>query len=339
MFLISQSSHVVGHAYLVVLVIDTALYTLFFLCARIFSIFALSKTPRPIPTEVKNQAFANGIVKLSALVGGLCFIVGDNILTVVALDTEDLNCDEDCLHAVGDTATMLLVIASLLFSINEIHGGKLLVFIRNLSNSFSNDNDEDDDNEWHMWGTLAELIAFIRVFHSSYATIASLQAEVSNGCESYEFSISRIIFILLMIIWTALTIVIMGPGIIRSVRNHDIKEFFQIFAITSLVIFATGFLMIGSNNEPLSCAFDCQVFFSNNFTTDCNETNYHTTRILLLSLSLIILTPLCMHLSVRFIKLTYKLKKLGNDRSSLENVEMSEFENNVTEYRRITQTL
>ena len=299
------------------------LYTITFVSARIVTLFSFLKTPRPISTEMKNEAIAEEIVKAGAWIGGICFIVGDNISTVFALKAEDLNCDEDCLHAVGDTATMLLVIASLLFSINEIHGGKLIILINAITRSLNSD---DIDDRWHVWGKLAELIAFIRVFHSSYATIASLQTEASNGCESYEFGITGSMFVVLMIIWTALTIVVMGPGIIRSVRNHDIRKTTQIISFTFVLIIATGLILVASNNEPLGCgAFDCDVF-SSNFTTDCDQTSYHGTKIAFLSASMILLTPLIIGLSIRYFKLLKRSTKSKNHKHSQEEKsELDEF--------------
>ena len=143
---------------------------------------------------------------------------------------------------------------------------------------------------------------------------------------SYEVGITGSMLVVLMITWTGLTIVIMGPGIIRSVRNHDIRKTTQIISFTFVLIIATGLILVASNNEPLGCgAFDCDIF-SSNFTTDCDQTNYHGTKIAFLSASMILLTPLIIGLSIRYFKLLKRSTKSKNHKhSQAEKSELDEF--------------
>ena len=105
---------------------------------------------------------------MSALFGGMCYIIGSNTNTVFALNQDetenDFNCDDTCLDVLRDTSTVLLVIASILFSINEIHGGKLYLLFKSFSNTlFSDSSSSDDGNDWLVWVKTAEIIAFSRV--------------------------------------------------------------------------------------------------------------------------------------------------------------------------------
>ena len=65
----------------------------------------------------------------------MCYIIGSNTTTVLALSQDetknDFNrCDDTCLDVLSDASSVLLVIASILFSINEIHDGKLYLLIQ-----------------------------------------------------------------------------------------------------------------------------------------------------------------------------------------------------------------
>ena len=287
----------IGYVYIGLLIVEVLLYSLSLL---IFLLIPLCSMIKQCKCSVK--LLAREFLNLSAGIGGLCYLLGGNIGSLVAFNAEDLNCNKaDCLLAVGDAETMLLVIASLLFYINEIQGGKLQALLKSKV-------DNDGDHEWHVWGNVAESIAFIRIFHSSFLTVATRLTDITNTCISFEKNVTWIMFTTLMVIWSVHVIVSMSPGIKRSLLSCNIRELFKVLCLTLMVISVAGFIMIASNDEPLACAFNCDVL-NKNFTNNCNEAAYHGTRITLLSTSLILLTILCIGLIVQFIKLTKNVKE------------------------------
>ena len=308
MYFISQSNNIVGQAYLAVLLTNTAIYSILFLATRLLSLRALRKI-RPIPTDHKNQFIATGVIKFSAWIGGLCYLAGSNIQPIIALNAADFHCDATCLHEVGDTSVMLLVIASLLFSINEIHSGKILILIRDMSGILATD-DEDGHTEWPTWGRAAECIAFIRVFDSSFTTIASLSADSNYSCSRFEIGIVWSMYIILMLIWGVLLTVIMGPGLLSSWRKRSSVELIQKNIIKLAIFLATCSLLLGSNFQPLGCVLNCNIQ-SSNFTVDCNQSNFHATRMTMLFIAMLLISPLCFFMTVRWFCLTKEAGSLG----------------------------
>ena len=310
MFFSSQSNDVIGHAFLAVLLINTVLYTVSFLATRILSFCSLRKT-RPIPMDEKNKFIATGITKSSAWIGGLFYLAGSNIQHIITLNPNDFNCDLTCLHEVGDTSTVLLVIASLLFTINEIHSGKMLILIRDVTCSLVNGDDDDDDDQedWLTWARTAECLSFIRVFDSSFTTVASLPNHQvnANQCSRFEVGIIWSMYGVLMVVWGLLLIVIMGPGVHMSWKKRQITKIILKYSIAFVIFFATGSLLIGSNLEPLGCNFNCNIY-SANFTEECDLNYYHGTRMSLLLLSLVLFSPLCVCLTLRWVQLTRELQ-------------------------------
>ena len=299
----------IGYVYVGLLIVEVLLYSLSLLIFRLIPLCSMIKQ-----CKCSVKLLAKEFLNLSAGIGDLCYLLGGNIVSLVAFNAEDLNCNKDCLLAVGDAATMLLVIASLLFYINEIQGGKLQALLKSKA-------DNDGDHEWHVWGNVAESIAFIRIFHSSFLTVATRLTDITNTCISFEKNVTWIMFTTLMVIWSVHVIVSMSPGIKRSLLRHNIRGLFKVLSLALIVISVAGFIMIASNDEPLACAFNCDIL-SRNFTKNCDEAAYHGARITLLSTSLIFLTILCIGLIIRFIKLTknVKEKKDNNGMKSINSV-------------------
>ena len=77
----------------------------------------------------------------------------------------------------------------MLFSINEIHGGKLYLLIQIiLKYTFLQQYSSDDDNDWLVWVKTSEIIAFSRVFDLAFATVADLSIYEEN-CLTHEVAI------------------------------------------------------------------------------------------------------------------------------------------------------
>ena len=300
LFLINTSNAVHGYGYLFVLIINISLYSLFFTITRLYSLYSLRKL-RPILSEHKFHFVATLIVKISALIGGWCYLLGSNIQLIFSLNGSDLGCDDNCQHVIGDTSTVLLIIASLLFSINEIHGGKVLIFIRSVFNSVVTG---DEDDEWPIWVRLAESIGFIRVFDSAFTTAASLPSNESViFCDLHEEVIVWVMFILLLLVWAGLLVIIMGPGVILSIREMNTKKAAKDILITLGIWLCTMFLLLGGNFKPLACRFDCDIY-SSNFTALCDIEGYHSTRFLIQAISFCLLSMFGICLIARWIKLT-----------------------------------
>ena len=301
LFLISTSNSVHGYGYLFVLIINISLYTIFFIITRLYSLYSLRKL-RPISSEHKFHFVATLIVKISALIGGWCYLLGSNIQLIFTLNGPDLGCDDNCQHVIGDVSTVLLIIASLSFSINEIHGGKVLIFIRSVFNSVVTG--DGDDEEWPIWVRMAESIGFIRVFDSAFTTAASLPSNESViFCQLHEEAIVWVMFILLLLVWAGLLVIVMGPGVITSMREMNMKKGVHDILITLGIWFCTMFLLLGGNFKPLACRFDCDIY-SSNFTTLCNIEGYHSTRLSIQFLSFFLLSMFGIFLLARWIKLT-----------------------------------
>ena len=166
----------IGFFNLFTLIITMLTYFMFFVAGRTVSLVFLAKSrPTAIQSSHKLKFVSMSLLMTSSLVGGLCYILGSNITITFALSRNSFNCDDTCLDSISDTSTVLLVIASILFSINEIHGGKLYMVLKLFSGVFSSDSSGDDaGNDWLIWVKTAEIIAFSRVFDSAFATVADL---------------------------------------------------------------------------------------------------------------------------------------------------------------------
>ena len=324
LFLISQSSAtVIGNAYLAVLVINTTLYTLLFVSTRLFSYYTLRKL-RPIPIDNKNQFVSSLLLKVTAWIGGLCYLGGSNIRTIFALNASDFDCDETCQDKISETSTLLLVMASLLFTINEICSGKILLLLRSVTHS--TDTGDDEDDKFMIWARTAECIAFIRVFDSSFTTVASLPESIQrsntipNGalCSTHEEVIIWFMYVLLLIIWAIVLIIIMSPGIAEAIRGRNMKSIIQTCLVTLTIFFATETLLMGGNLDPLGCEFNCNIY-SANFTIECDTNGFHATRYTTLLVSFLLLAPLCFCLFVRWLKLTAEFGSLGSENAKEMN--------------------
>ena len=303
LFLISsQYQQISGYAHLTVMVVAAAMYSVSFFIVVGLRLQSLLKT-RPVSAEKKIEYFSFLILHFGAWIGGLCYIFGENLVDIFALRGSEFNCNENCRHAVSDVSTLLLVVASLLFSINEIHGGKISKLLKVLVRVDTAVADTDNDKRSLIQiEALAESIAFIRVFDSSFATVASLPTESGTECLPHERATVWIMFLILMGIWSLVLLLIMGPDIVGTFRRKNTWYCVLNAGVVIMLFLATGFLLIGSNSEPLGCTLNCDIFNSN-FTVDCDEYKYHSTKLSLALSALVLLGPLCVGLIYRWIKL------------------------------------
>lgn len=306
-FTISQQRSVEAVAYIVILCITIACYAGFFVATRIWAFYTLQKHHRPIPKHLKLKSGSALAVKISALIGGLCYLVGNNIQPIFALNATSFNCDQSCLNAVGDASTLLLVIASLLFAVNEIYGKKPVVALLRaiLGPEFVPPEDDGADVPgWPIWARTADSIAFIRVFDSSFSTIASLPSTSDTSCPTHIVVTTWLMYGILLIIWAILLILIYLPGMIKSWRMRDTKKIIQNILVKFAILFSTALILLGSNLGPLGCIFNCDIYNMQFFTADCDRSGFHATRIALLLLAIILLSPELIFMLIRWIKLT-----------------------------------
>lgn len=309
-FTISQEQDVEGLAYIIILCITAMCYTGFFVATRIWSFYTVQKH-RPIPKYLKLKQGSNLAVKISALIGGLCYLIGNNIQPIFALNTSTFECDNDCLNAVGDASTLLLVVASLLFSVNEIYGKKPMeVLLRSIvGKPPEQESDGGEEDDWPIWAKTAESIAFIRVFDSSFSTIASLPGNNDTSCPTHMVVTTWLMFGILLIIWAILLIVIYLPGAIDAWRKRNTKRIVVNFLVKFAILFSTALILLGSNLGPLGCLFNCNIYNQSFFTVDCDRNGFHATRITLLLLAIALLLPEAIYMLIRWIKLTKRERR------------------------------
>ena len=318
----SQVSYAAGHRSrniglinIIILIAASLIYIFSFVVGRVVSLVVLTKS-RSLTNEKKQSFISMTLVMMSALVGGMCYIIGSNTTTVLALSQDekenDFNCDDTCLDVLSDASTVLLVIASILFSINEIHGGKLYLLFKSLSNTLFSDSSSDDGNEWLIWAKTAEIIAFSRVFDSAFATVAGLSTYEEN-CPIHEAAIIWSMYVFLLILWGILLGIIMIPGALQAHRRREKNGSLYVMSI-AIVFISSACMLIGNNNQPLGCAFDCDIF-SRNYTNICHQEGYHGVRITSLIVSCMIFGSLIIGLSIHI----YKLKWLTIEYESTMN--------------------
>ena len=70
-------------------------------------------------------------------------------------------------------------------------------------------------------------------------------------------------------------------------------------------------MLIGNNNQPLGCVFDCDIF-SRNYTNICHQEGYHGARITSLIVSCMIFGSLIIGLSIHIYKLKWLTINYGS---------------------------
>ena len=272
---------------LILLIIFIVIYLLINISGRIVCWVALKraqKKKREKEEEKKKEKkmFASSsIVNASCVVAGLCYLIGSNITAVVLLDKEHFDCSTSCILIVNDFATVLQAIASVLFAIIETHSRKIYLCLTGASND-----DDDRNDKWLIWAKTAEILAFIRIFDAVFSTVAELPTDQDETCLSHERVVMWFMYVLLLLVWFILLAVV----VINGLRNtkYDLEHFVIVF-IALAVFISSAFLLIGSNNEPLGCSYNCDLY-RGNMTETCDQKAFHETRVSLLTVSLVLIS-------------------------------------------------
>ena len=249
--------------------------------------------------EEKKKFASSSIVNASCVVAGLCYLIGSNITAVVLLDKELFDCSTSCILAVNDVATVLQAIASVLFAIIETHSRKIYLCLTGASN---HDDDDDENDKWLIWVKTAEILAFIKIFDAVFSTVAELPTDQDETCLSHERLVMWFMYALLLLVWFMLLAIV----VINGFKSDDInyKGCFLFFLFALFVFISSAFLLIGSNNEPLGCSYNCDLY-RGNITETCDQKAFHETRVSLLTVALVLISVPSIGLVLRWLKLKW----------------------------------
>lgn len=209
-------------------------------------------------------------------------------------------------------SSTFLITSILLFRLIPTFVNKAKVLSDHTMDKLDESSKKSVEYHWSPWKTTAQSLGYLLELDAWFTTVSDLPLESESYCPQYIIDLAWAMFIIGMIVWGALLILILIPGII-SFHQRKEKTSVQFFIVCLNVVVlwvVSGTFLLTDNIQPLGCSFGCHLEGLRNQTSlnlesndhnhliNCHYDALHSTRLATLFLALVYYTSVSVALVI-----------------------------------------
>ena len=221
-------------------------------------------------------------------------------------------CVESCMSLGINISSTFLITSILLFRLIPTFVNKAKVLSDHTMDKLDESSKKSVEYHWSPWKTTAQSLGYLLELDAWFTTVSDLPLESESYCPQYIIDLAWAMFIIGMIVWGALLILILIPGII-SFHQRKEKTSVQFFIVCLNVVVlwvVSGTFLLTDNIQPLGCSFGCHLEGLRNQTSlnfesndhhhliNCHYDALHSTRLATLFLALVYYTSVSVALVI-----------------------------------------
>ena len=217
-------------------------------------------------------------------IAGTCYYFADNFDSIISEFSNELGCNSNCVDVINHVTNTLLVVSLLIFTLvpTVIERMKIIDDIRVYH-----------AEKWH-WAIIKDTghaLALIVDLDAWFSTIADIPFYSADYCPNHVLILAWVMYGFCLFVWLLLLILIYTPGV-QLALNETPQKFKKVTIYVCLMILLwtmTAITLLADNEQPIGCLFNCDMsdYRAVNYT-DCQATNYHGSRAILLGAVVIV---------------------------------------------------